>query len=554
MYINVKEYKNKLYITELNQDYKLTFKVQNDFKSELFVETPFESEYKSLIDNKPLQKIEFDSIREYKEYKWKMKETENGSVYADIPTEYQFIRKYYRNAPQFKPRFWFLDIETDVPDKGFPNPFETPTPVTLIQFTENDTNYKYVIGCNEYTPDEDEIYIHAEDEKDLFNKFSEMLFKRTPSITVAWNGDGFDYIYLVNRAKKIGLDPAKLFSPFGILEEHTTFVFGKQIKIEKPLGFIWLDEIECYKKGDPSGKESWSLEYMSKYVLGEEEGGKLNYKKAGYLTMRDFITNKYNPELDTNPESKMKRLYYMIQKNPDNAQYKSIFNKLHWRTFVKYGIIDAEVLKAIEVKKGNLDAIVDLAQTMQVNINDVFATVKPWQIHIWNELYDRKQFVPAKSPFDTYKIPGGYVYANQGLHKWVCSFDVRSLYPFCMISLNMSPETYVRPENVPKELSDAVKPFWRYNKEVDGAPVFSEDIFLQMLPDEKEKIKKLLIKYDLCMAPNGTFYTRDKQGIIPELVQDIYTSRKYYKKMKKDTEKELEVIKKEIKKRGLKVY
>lgn len=554
MYINVKEYKNKIYISELNQDYKIDFKIEDRFHPELFVETPFETEYKSLIDNRPLQKIEFSSIQEFKEYKWKIKDLGNGGTYADIPVEYQYIRKFYKNSSEFKPRYWFLDIETDIPDKGFPNPMETPSCITLIQIAESDTDIKFIFGYNEYTPEDNNVkFIHCEDEIDLLSKFSTLIFQRTPAITVAWNGDGFDFPYLVNRATKIGLDPAKLFSPFGILEEHNAVIYGKHTKILKPLGINWIDYIEAYKKGDPSGKESWALEYMSKFVLGEEEGGKLDYKKSGYLNMRDFLTNNYDPELDTNENSNIKRVWDILNKDPNNVQAQIAFKKLHYKTFVDYGILDVEVLKKMDIKKGNLNAIVDLAQTMSTNIMDVFATVKPWQIHIWNELYERNQFIPSKSPFDTYKIPGGHVYANPGLHKWVCSFDVRSLYPFCMISLNMSPETYIQPKDIPDDLMQLVKPFWRYNEGEDDTQVLSEDIFLQMLPDEKEKILKLLKKYDLCMAPNGSFYKRDKQGIIPSLVQGIYDSRNFYKKEKKASEKKLELIKAEMKKRGLEI-
>lgn len=544
MYINVKEYKNKIYISELSQDYKIDFKVENKFQPELFVQSPMESEYKSLIDNSNLQKITFNSINEFKDYKWKMKDLDNGGLYADIPVEYQYIRKYYTGSTEYKTRFWFLDIETNVPKSGFPSPFETPTEITLIQIAESDTKTRYVLGwLNVYNIKEDEVYIYCASEEEMLQKFAELQLQRTPAITVAWNGDGFDFPYIINRTRKIGLNP-EMYSPFGILEEHNAYVFGKHIKIEKPLGIVWVDEIEAYKKGDPSGKESWSLEYMSKFVLGEEEGGKLDYKKSGYLTMRDFINNNYNPELDEDENSDMKRVWDIINKDPNNEQAKAIFAMLHWRTFVEYGIIDVDVLKAMEAKKGNLNALVDLSQTMSVNIYDVFATVKPWQIHIWNELYNRNQFVPAKSPFDTYKIPGGHVFAKPGLYNWVCSFDVRSLYPFCMISLNMSPETYIKPDDVPKDLFELVKHFWRYREGEKETEVLSEDLYLQMLPDEKEKITKLLVKYDLCMAPNGSFYKKEKQGILPELTQFIYNSRNHYKKEKKSYEKIVEQKKK----------
>jgi DNA polymerase elongation subunit (family B) len=560
MYLNVKEHKNKIYISELTQDYKVNFKVEDKFQPELFVETPLESPYKSLINKANLQKITFNSIREFKDYKWQMKDLDNGGLYADTPVEYQYIRKYYKKSENYKTRFWYLDIETGVPPKGFPNAFSTPSPITLIQIAESDTNFKYIFGTQEFLPTtvmqkysyyNKVKYIYCTDEQELIQKFCQLMLNRTPAITVAWNGDGFDFPYIIHRTRKIGLNP-EMFSPFGILEEHKSIMFGKQTTIEKPLGLNWIDYIEAYKKGDASGKESWALEYMSKYILGEEEGGKLDYKKSGYINMRDFITNVYDPELDLEENSPRKRLYNMMVKSSD-PKLETAFNKIWYKTFVDYGIEDAVVLKAMDDKKGNLNALIDLAQTMSVNVNDIFATVKPWQIHIWNELYDRNQFVPAKSPFETYKIPGGHVFAKPGLYNWVCSFDVRSLYPFCMISLNMSPETYIEPENIPEDLFELVKPFWRYRETKKDHEILSEDIFMQLLPDEKEKIIKLLVKYDLCMSPNGSFYKRGEQGIVAELVQGIYNSRNYYKKQKKKYELQLEEIKIELENRKLKV-
>lgn len=528
MYINVKEKNNKLYITELNQDYKLTFKVEDNFKPELFVESSFpESEFSSLIDGTPLEKIQFNSISEFKDYKFRMRDLDNSGLYGDIPVEYQYIRaKYSHDDKQFTPRYWLLDIETGVPKTGFPNPELAESPIILIQIAESDNNMRYVFGMlNMYTPKENETFFYYPTEDAMLLAFKDFMMERTPATTVAWNGDGFDFVYIINRFKKIGLPP-ELLSPFGILEDHKALIFGTMTKIQKPLGFSWVDYIEAFKRTIPQGQDSWSLEHMSKVVLGDKEGGKLDYKHHGFRDMRAFITRDYDPELDIHEDSKLKKYF-----NTD----VQLFTEEWYQLFVSYGVIDVDVLKAMDQKKGILNTLTFLAQTMSVNLYDVFATVKPWQIHIYNKLYDRNQLVPAKSPFDTYKIPGGHVYAKPGLYNWVCSFDVRSLYPFCMICLNMSPETYIQPKDVPADLKELTKAFTRYVVKEDD-DIQCEDIYMALPEEHKQKITELLVKYNFAMSPNGALFKKDFEGILPELTFDIFTSRKKFKKLQKENE------------------
>lgn len=147
MYTHIAENRNKILISEINEDYKIEFKTDSNFKPELLVTSTDENSiYKGLIKNNPLQKIEFNNIKEFKEYKKNHKNIGNDLLYGDIAPEYQYIRKYFKNQKKFKSRFWFLDIETDIPDDGFPNPETTPVPITLIQISENDSDTNYMFA------------------------------------------------------------------------------------------------------------------------------------------------------------------------------------------------------------------------------------------------------------------------------------------------------------------------------------------------------------------------------------------------------------------------
>jgi DNA polymerase elongation subunit (family B) len=91
-----------------------------------------------------------------------------------------------------------------------------------------------------------------------------------------------------------------------------------------------------------------------------------------------------------------------------------------------------------------------------------------------------------------------------GRHKWVASFDLNSLYPHLIMQYNISPETLVG-MHTESGLVDAL-----LDKEFDVA-------FL------KEK--------NLTMTPNGSLYTRKKQGFLPALMEKMYTDRVKYKNL-----------------------
>ena len=77
------------------------------------------------------------------------------------------------------------------------------------------------------------------------------------------------------------------------------------------------------------------------------------------------------------------------------------------------------------------------------NFNDVFSPVKMWDCIIYNYLLEQNIVVPPKKHEEKNSgMKGGYVKEPQiGRHKWVCSFDLNSLYPHLIIQYNISPET-----------------------------------------------------------------------------------------------------------------
>ena len=69
--------------------------------------------------------------------------------------------------------------------------------------------------------------------------------------------------------------------------------------------------------------------------------------------------------------------------------------------------------------------------------------IRVWDVLIYNFLKDKHIVIPRKkiSKKDD-KYEGAYVKDPQtGLHNWVMSFDLNSLYPHLIMQYNISPET-----------------------------------------------------------------------------------------------------------------
>lgn len=163
-----------------------------------------------------------------------------------------------------------------------------------------------------------------------------------------------------------------------------------------------------------------------------------------------------------------------------NALYKNDFQK-----FIDYNIKDVTLVERIEEKLGIITLALTMAYQSKSNYNAVFGTTGIWDSIIYNELLKKNIVIPEmKYGNDEYKtIVGGYVKDPKvGSHEWVVSFDLNSLYPNLIVQYNMSPETMSYEESS-----------------------------------------------DLTISANDARFRKDKQGIIPNVIQKFYTNRVEYK-------------------------
>ena len=217
--------------------------------------------------------------------------------------------------------------------------------------------------------------------------------------------------------------------------------------------------------------------------------------------------------------------------------------KLARDVFHEYAIRDVEAIYALDTRLNIFDVLFSVMQTMRCNLYDVMGTTKPWTVHIYNELYSRGIALPGRSSYSKREFPGGYVYAKPGKYDWVMSVDATSLYPSAIRQGGYSPETYIPMEDAPEDLKQIILSTGIYRAHD------CEDIYDSLPQSTKEQVAELLRQYNLTMGTNGTLFTKDKQGILPELVETIFNSRVEHKEEKKKAENMVEAIKKELNRR-----
>jgi DNA polymerase elongation subunit (family B) len=175
-----------------------------------------------------------------------------------------------------------------------------------------------------------------------------------------------------------------------------------------------------------------------------------------------------------------------------------------FQSFIDYNITDVEIVDKLEEKMKLIDLCLTMAYEAKVNYTDVLGSVKYWDILIHNYLMDKGIVVPQKVEREkSEKYEGAYVKDPQtGMHEWVLSFDLNSLYPHLIMQYNISPETMKSEKTVPNMSVDKL-----LDKQIDTS-----------------------VLKNTTMTPNGALFRTDKKGFLPEMMQKMYDDRVRYKK------------------------
>ncbi len=474
-------------------------KLRVGYTPTMFLPSQKETKWKTL-HGEYLDEIKLGSIRECRDFIKRYEDVENFKIYGNTRYEYAYIADEFKGAidwDQAKINIAVIDIEVGS-ENGFPDPYKANEPITAIAVKTLDGDMK-VYGCGNFNNSRDDVtYIKCRDEYDLCKRFLEDWKYDTPDIITGWNTRFFDIPYLVNRFVKIlGEDEMKNLSPWGIVQERKTNIKGRELISYEIYGISSLDYIELYKWFAPGGKsqDSYRLDNIANIELGKQ---KLSY---------DEFENLH-------------QLY-----------------KLNYQKFIEYNIVDVELIVELEAKLKLIELSLTLSYDTKSNYGDVFTQTRMWDAIIYNYLLERNIVVPPnETSVKDGAFEGAYVKDPQiGVHDYVASFDLNSLYPHLMMQYNISPETIIEvkdyDDNMRQIISDGVNVDKMLSKEVDTS-----------------KLQGVTI------TPNGQFFRTTEQGFLPKMLEEMYEDRKKFKKLmlsaKQEYEKETDANKKyELKKK-----
>lgn len=437
------------------------------------------TEYKT-IHNEPVYRVDFDNVFEARKFIKENTGIENKQLYGLNNFAYAYINDAYPGDVEYDPRtisIVSLDIETDS-EGSFPNVEIADKAIVSISLRKRGRSI--VLGLKPYKPKDDLVtYVLCDNETDLLSRFLTIWNSEewAPDIVTGWNIDMFDIPYIYKRiARILGTKSASRLSPWGLIEERDVEVFNKTVKMYTIVGISALDYLQLYRKFSFVMQESYKLDHIANIELGEN---KLDYSE--YDGLHDLYVRNFEK-------------------------------------FIDYNIHDVVLVDKLEDKLKFIEQVLAIAYDGKVNFIDAFTSVRMWDIIIHNYLLSQNTVVHMQTKNDKDgTIVGAYVKDPQiGMHKWVVSFDLNSLYPHLIMQYNISPETYLGT--------------------IDGLSV--DSILDGALA--REDIREVLDKHNAAIAATGCLFTREKQGFLPTLMQRMYDDRVKFKKLMLDAKKRYE--------------
>ncbi len=488
-YTNVCVHGNHILFRGVNNGRRVESKIK--YSPTLFLQSNKKSEWHSLF-NEPLEPMKFETIREARDFVKRYEEVANFKIYGNTRYEYAFIADTFRGSIDWDISHLhvaFIDIEVGS-ENGFPDPYRATEPITAIGIHRLNGRTK-VYGCGEYkNSDENVDYVLCKDEIDLCERFLADWSIDTPDVLTGWNIKFFDVPYIINRFTRVlGEDDVKKLSPWKVYSERKTTFKGKEQIVYEIVGVSALDYLELYQWYAPGGKnvENFRLDTIANIELGEN---KLSFDEYDSLH----------------------QLY-----------------RLDHQKFIEYNIKDVRLVLALEDKLKLIELALTLAYDTKCNYDDIFAQTRMWDALIYNYLLERKIVVPPRRVAKkTEAFEGAYVKDPQiGLHNWVASFDLNSLYPHLIMQYNISPETLVESSNYTDEMRKL------------SAEASVENLL-------EQKLDTSVLK-NVTITPNGQFFRTNEQGFLPKMMVEMYEDRKKFKKLMLKSQQEYENEKDESK-------
>lgn len=432
---------------------------------------------------------------------------------SDISPVFKCLEENYSNSDSPELNVAFFDIEVDFSKEfGFApssDPFNAITAIGIHLSWMNKT-ICLVIKPSKMTKEKAQEIVNQfpdtilmDSEEELLLTFLELI--DDVDVMSGWNSTGFDIPYLVNRINLIlGKDYNKKFCLWGLYPSKRKYEqYGKEHETYDLVGRQHLDYLDLYRKYTYHEMHSYSLDAISEYELGE--------KKIAYTGTLDQLYN--------------------------NDFY----------TFIDYNRQDVELLVKLDNKLQFIDLANVIAHDNKVLLPTVLGSVAQIDQAIINEAHSRGFIVPDRvknTDSSNDSVAGAYVAVpKKGMHEWIASIDLNSLYPSILRALNMSPETLigqVRHTLTSKMLAefDTIPKSWdgkfaALEYDLIIAKDTNELLYVDFENGESisatgAEIYQMIFNDSnpWMITSNGTIFTTEKKGVIPGLLERWYSERK----------------------------
>ena len=453
-----------------------------NYQPTLFVRGKTPGEWRS-IDGRPREPMKFDSMSEAREFLKRYEDVEGFPIEGMTRWVYAFLNEEYPGEIKYDTdliKVVSLDIEVSTKN-GYPNVATALNEVTAITIKRGKTFH--VFGCGAFKTDNPNIkYYKCRGEKELLLAFVSEWSREYPDAVTGWNIRFFDIPYLYNRIKFVlDEETANKLSPWSIVSERTVNVMGRDNTTFELAGLSTLDYLELYRKYTYTQQESYKLDNIAAVELDD---AKLDYSE--YESLQDLYEKNY-------------------------------------QKFIEYNIKDVDIIDRLDDKMKLIHLVFALAYDAKVNYIDPLSQTRMWDAIIHTHLWYKKICIPPmKNNSKDEAFEGAYVKEPKiGMHEWVLSFDLNSLYPHLIMQYNISPDTIC--------------------KDIAPANVSIDELLNPNFDPPCIEGKSL--------APNGWYFSNEKQGFLAELMEKLYTDRALYKAKMIDAQKMVEAETSPIKKK-----
>ena len=476
--------------------------------------------YKSIYGD-PLNRI---VARNTKQFRKELAINQNKELFeSDVNPIFQCLSEQYLNVDAPKLNVCFFDIETDFdPERGFADPSDPFMPITAItvhlQWLDSLVTFALppkgltMEQAKKEVEDFPNTYLY-EKEGDMLEAFLDII--QDSDILTGWNSEGYDIPYTVNRVKRVlSKDDTRRFCLWKQLPKKREYEkYGKKAETYDLIGRVHLDSLELYRKYTYEERHTYRLDAIGELEIGENK-------------------TVYEGTLD--------QLY--------NNDFK---------TFIEYNRQDVALLDKLDKKLRFIDLSNELAHANTVLLQTTMGAVAVTEQAIINEAHHRGLQVPNRPKRDEENTAaaGAYVaFPKKGLHKWIGSMDLNSLYPSVIRALNMDPATIVgqlRPEHTEAFVQDQMtlqkKSFagaWEgkfgtleYEAVMEKRKDFNITVDFENGDSEMlsaAEVNKLIFDSNQpwMLTANGTILTNEHDGVIPGLLKRWYSERKELQAMK----------------------